>query len=60
MGSAHFFEHPPLHQGVAFTVRLSFKLHEPAVVNDSVDDRGRHLVVPEDRLPAGELQVSGA
>ena len=29
------------------------------MVDDSVDDCSRHLVVPEDRPPAGELQVRG-
>lgn len=51
------FEQPALHECVAYAVRLSFELHEPAVMHDAVDDRSRHLVVPEDRSPAGELQV---
>lgn len=51
------FEQPALHECVVHAVRLSFELHEPAVMHDAVDDRGRHLVVPEDRSPAGELQV---
>ena len=53
------FEHPPLHQGMAHAVRLTPELHEPAVVHDAVDDRGRHMVVSEDRPPAGELQIRG-
>lgn len=50
-------EQPALHECVAYAVRLSFELHQPAVMHDAVDDRSRHLVVPEDRSPAGELQV---
>ena len=50
---------PSLHQGVAHAVRLAPELDEPAVVDDAVDDRRRHLVVPEYRPPAGELQVRG-
>ena len=33
------------------------ELDEPEVVHDAVDDGGGHLVVPEDRPPAGELEV---
>jgi len=32
---------------MAHAVRLAPELDEPAVVDDAVDDRGRHLVVPE-------------
>lgn len=44
---------------MAHAVRLAPELDEPAVVDDAVDDRRRHLVVPEYRPPAGELQVRG-
>ena len=44
---------------MAHPVRLPSKLHEPAVVDNSVDDGGGHLVVPEDPSPAGELEVRG-
>lgn len=44
---------------MAHPVRLPSKLHEPAVVDDSVDDGGGHLVVAEDASPARELQVGG-
>lgn len=33
---------------MAHAVQLALELHEPAVVHDAVDDRGRHLVVPDD------------
>ncbi len=35
------------------------ELHEPAVVHDPVDDRGRQLVVGEHRAPPRELDVRG-
>ena len=53
------FEHPPPHQGVAHTVRFTLELREHAVVDDSVDDRGCHPVVAENRSPAEELHARG-
>ena len=53
-GYARVFEHLPLHQSMAHAIGLPLELHESAVVHDAVDD-GRHLVVTEDRPPAGKL-----
>ncbi len=55
---APFLRHLPLpHERVPHLAGLAPKLDEPAMVNDAVYNRGRHLVVNEHRPPAGELQV---
>ena len=38
-------------------MRLAAELDKPAVVHDAVDDGDGHLVVSEDRPPAGEFEV---
>lgn len=53
-------EHLPfLHERVAHAVGLPAELDEPSVVDDPVDHRRGHLVVPEHRAPPAELQVRG-
>ena len=55
-----FFEHLALlHERVAHPVGLPAELDEPAVVDEPVDHRRRHLVVAEHRAPAAELEVRG-
>ena len=50
-------EHPSLHKRVSDAVGLAAELREPPVVDDVACHGRRHLVVPEDRAPPGELQV---
>lgn len=50
-------EHPPLHKRVPDAVGLAAELQEPPVMDDAVCHGRRHLAVPEDRAPPGELQV---
>ena len=45
---------------MAHPVRLPSKLHEPAVVDDSVDDGGGHLVVAEDASVFDSLRLAGS
>ena len=47
------------HQGVAVAVRLAMEPDDPAVVHDTVDDRGGHVAVSEHLSPPSELQVRG-
>lgn len=47
------------HQGVAVAVRLTTEPDDPAVVHDTVDDRGGHVAVAENLAPPPELQVRG-
>lgn len=56
--TAHLFEHLSLlHGRVPHAVGLAAELDEPPVVDDPVDHRRGHLVVPEHRAPPAELQV---
>lgn len=47
------------HEGIFDPVGLTTELQEPAVVDQTVDDGGGHVVVTEHCSPAGELQISG-
>ena len=47
------------HQGVAVAVRPATEPDDPAVVHDTVDDRGGHVAVAENLAPPPELQVRG-
>ncbi len=42
------------HQGVAVAVRLAMEPDDPAVVHDTVDDRGGHVAVSEHLSPPPE------
>jgi hypothetical protein len=47
------------HEGVVNPVGLSAELQEPAMVHNSVNDGGSHVVIAEHGSPPGELQVCG-
>lgn len=46
------------HQGVAVAVRLATEPDDPAVVHDTVDDRGGHVAVAENLAPPAQPCLS--